>query len=66
MSSRRATENAIEELNKKDIEEGREPQIKMVKVPDCLRPTKETIDKNGRAYDEHNRTRSRLRYSEER
>lgn len=66
MSSRRATENAIEELNKKDIEEGREPQIKMVKVPDCLRPTKETIDKNGRAYDEYNRTRSRLRYSEER
>lgn len=53
MSSRRATENEIEKLNKKDIEEGREPQIKMGKVPDCLRPTKETIDNNGRAYDEY-------------
>ena len=65
MSSKSATIRRMDEINKTSIEKGKGKKINWVRVPDCLRPTKESIRKSGMQIDDYNKTgQHRSRYSE--
>ena len=52
-SARNVTNFRINQIKEKDIAEGQEPSIEIVKAPDCLRPTKESIKEMGEIIDDY-------------